>query len=258
MEKPVSFFVCGVQKGGTTALFSHFCEHPQLSPPRVKETHFFDDESRDWDAPDCDALHAFFDPNDGDRLRFDITPIYMFWPPALARIAAYRPQAKLIFLLRDPFERAWSHWCMDYVHFAETLPFANAIRDGRKRLEGVPELAPHHRAFNYLERGLYGAQVTRALSHFPREQMLFLRSEDLRDTPAAPLAAIAAFLEIEPFPDKGPKIERVRPEADYPAQPTEADRLLVAQFVKDDLQQFAALTGLNVAHWPTARLCAQA
>ncbi|MGH6848408.1 MAG: hypothetical protein ACREC0_13525, partial [Methylocella sp.] len=114
MSKLVSIFVCGVQKGGTTSLHAHFREHPALSPPNRKEIHFFADETQDWAAPDYTALHSFFATEDGDRFRFDVTPIYIFWPPSIERIRAYNPSAKLIFLFRDPFERAWSQWCMEY------------------------------------------------------------------------------------------------------------------------------------------------
>jgi hypothetical protein len=100
MHKRISIFGCGVQKCGTTSLYAHFCEHPALSPPSRKEIHFFDDETNDWAAPDYRALGAFFASNDGDRLRFDITPIYSFWPPSMQRISAYNPAAKLIFLFR--------------------------------------------------------------------------------------------------------------------------------------------------------------
>ncbi len=176
MQKRIPIFGCGVQKGGTTSLYAHFCEHPALSPPIQKELHFFDDETNAWAVPDYRALDAFFPPDDGDRLRFDITPIYSFWPPSMQRIRDYNPAAKLIFLFRDPFDRAWSQWCMEYARGDETLPFAEAIRGGRSRLDGLAPLARERRVYPYIERGRYSEQIRRALTHFPREQLLFLRS----------------------------------------------------------------------------------
>ncbi|MGA8758990.1 MAG: sulfotransferase [Stellaceae bacterium] len=250
MGKLVSIFGCGAQKGGTTSLYAHFCEHLALSPPSRKEIHFFDDETRDWAAADYNALDAF-PPDHGDRLRFEITPIYGFWPPSVARIHAYNPAARLIFLFRDPFERAWSHWCMEYARGDETLPFAEAIREGRGRMDALPPLASERRTFSYVERGLYAGQVQRALTHFPRDQVLFLRSEDLRDDHGPTLARIAAFLGIAPFPDNGPKREMIRPAVALLSVPTEADRALVADLVRDDMRAFAALTGLDISSWPT-------
>ncbi|ARS25798.1 hypothetical protein KC8_00620 [Sphingomonas sp. KC8] len=242
--------MCGTQKGGTTSLHAHFVEHPELSAPQKKELHFFDNESVDWIRPDYAPLHASFSTAPGHGLRYDITPIYMFWPASLERIASYNPNARLIFLFRDPLERAWSHWSMEWARKAETLPFTEAIRQGRSRLEGIPINAPAWRVFSYLERGLYGAQVERALSLFPREQLLFLRSEDLRDQHTETLDRIARFLRITRFPDTGMKTENARPAIDYPSWATAADRALVAEFVNEDLRNFAKLTGLDTDHWP--------
>jgi arylsulfatase A-like enzyme len=250
MQKRVSIFGCGVQKGGTTSLHAHFCEHPALSAPSKKETHFFDDDTLDWAAPDYRALDAFFPSDDGDRLRFDITPIYGFWPPSIERICAYNRGAKLIFLFRDPFDRAWSQWCMEYGRGNETLPFPKAIRDGRSRMDGLPSLAVQRRVYSYVERGLYSEQVKRALTQFPRSQLLFLRAEDLRDDRVATLARIAAFLGIASFPDTGPKREHMGLNTEYP-RPTADDQALVAALVRDDLTDFARLTGLDISHWPT-------
>ena len=219
-----------------------------------KELHFFDDETKDWGAPDYRALDLVFPSDDGDRLRFDITPIYGFWPPSIERIHAHNPAAKLIFLFRDPFERAWSHWCMEYGRGNETLPFAEAIREGRKRMDGLPPLARERRVYTYIERGLYSEQIQRALDHFPREQLLFLRAEDLLDDHLATLARIAAFLGIAPFPDTGPKLENRRPDIGYPSEPTGEDRALVAGLLGDDLRHFSSLSGLDVSRWATMQM----
>ena len=251
MSKLVSIFVCGVQKGGTTSLHAHFREHPALSPPSRQEIHFFDEEALDWAVPDYTTLDSLFVTEDGDRLRFDITPIYIFWPPSIERIRAYNPSAKLIFLFRDPFERAWSQWCMAYARGDEKLPFPEAIRDGRSRLEGLPPLARERRVYTYIERGFYSEQVRRVLANFPREQLLFLRSQDLLDDHVEVLNRISSFLGVAPFPDTGPKRERTRPRVSFPSSPTEADKELVVSLLRNDVREFSALTGLNVSDWQT-------
>jgi hypothetical protein len=91
---------------------------------------------------------------------------------------------------------------MEYARGDESLPFAEAIREGLRRIEGLPPLARERRVVT-CERGLYGEQVRRALAHFPREQLLFLRSEDVRDDRVATLARISTFCGIAPFPDTG-------------------------------------------------------
>src|ERR1700759_5079035 len=97
-EDRVAFIIAGVQKGGTTALFDYLAETPDLSLSRVKEVHFFDDEAQDWARPDYGAYHANFAPFDG-RPRGEATPIYLYWPKSLERIAAYNPSARLVVML---------------------------------------------------------------------------------------------------------------------------------------------------------------
>jgi hypothetical protein len=251
MNKRISIFVCGVQKGGTTSLDAHLREHPALSPPVSKEIHFFDDESRNWAKPDYAALDAYFVADDGDRQRFEATPIYCFWPPSIERLRVYNPAAKLIFLFRDPFKRAWSQWQMEYVRGNETLPFAIAIRQGRRRLNGLPLLAPERRIYSYIERGFYAEQVMRALSYFPRGQLLFMRSQDLYRDHISALKRIAAFLGIEEFPNTGPKRHHVRPEMFRHSAPAKEDKAYVAQLLGENVHAFSTLTGLDVSRWPT-------
>jgi hypothetical protein len=243
-------FIGGVQKGGTSALHAYLARHPDLCPPPCKELHFFDDETRDWRWPCGGALNRLA-PADG-RLRFEATPITLFWPGALERIVAYNPWARLILIFRDPVERAWSHWCMEYARGVETLPFARAIREGRSRLAGLPPWADERRLFSYVERGAYGAQLAHALTLLPRRQMLLLRSQDLADDPDGTLARVRDFLGIAPFGSVKPLRENGRPAMIWPALPVEADRALIMAELGGDLALFARLSGLDVAGWGKA------
>jgi hypothetical protein len=192
----VSFIIAGVQKGGTTALFDYLGEEPGLSLSTAKEIHFFDDEGQDWVAPDYSAYHANFAADDG-RPRGEATPIYLYWPNSLERIAAYNPAMKLIVMLRDPVERAWSHWKMEFARGAETQPFAWCIREGRQRLFDAESWGVH-REFSYVERGFYAEQLARTFDLFPRDQVLVERAEDLRAAPGPVLERVRAFLGLPP------------------------------------------------------------
>jgi hypothetical protein len=101
---------------------------------RDKESHFFDRETGvDWRTPDYDILHQAYADDEG-RLRGDATPVTLFWTPAQYRMLAYNPQMRFIILLRDPAERAYSHWKMIRGRGQEPLPFGEAIREGRVRI----------------------------------------------------------------------------------------------------------------------------
>ena len=217
----VNFLIIGVQKGGTTALYDYLADYGDVALSRVKEVHFFDDETVDWSAPDYAAYHANF-PAAGGRPCGEATPIYIYWRDALARIRTYNPAMRLILLLRDPVQRAWSHWRMEYARGAEREPFAWCVREGRQRLFAA-EPWGWHREFSYVERGFYGEQLEQLFGLFPREQVLLLRAEDLRADPAPPLAAARRFLQLPPAPAPAPRDVHVGRQIDYGVELTAED-----------------------------------
>jgi hypothetical protein len=238
----VNFIVAGVQKGGTTALFDYLSEAPAYSLSKVKEVHFFDDESLDWASPDYHAYHAQFDWAEPDRIRGEATPIYLYWPRSLERIAAYNPAIRLIVMLRDPVERAWSHWRMETARGAETEPFSWCIRQGRQRLFDAEPWGVH-REFSYVERGFYGEQLERLYSLFPREQVLVLQAEALRGAPSATLRQVSQFLGA---PANGPVEHRDVHVGQKIGEPlSAADIAYLRDIYAEDMRRLAALTGIG-------------
>lgn len=237
---PVRFLGIGAQKAGTTALHHYLGAHPDIEMPAArKELHFFDDEGVDWRRPDYGAYHGWF--GDPGKVWGEVTPIYMFWPPALERIRAYNPDVRLIILLRDPVERAWSGWRMHRRLGHETLDFAEAIRTGRERL-GQSETAL--RRFSYVERGFYGAQLERVFSLFPRDQVFIEESRNLDQAPDGVLARLWAFLDL---PDPGP----VQPQRRFVSapdglpRPSEADVDHLRGVYADDDALLRRLAGIG-------------
>jgi len=249
MAQRVSVFGCGVQKGGTTTLHAYFADHPGLSAPIRKETHFFDDEAQDWSWPDYREHDAFYAADDGDRLRFDITPVYGYWEPALARIHAYNPEAKLIFLWRDPFRRAHSHWKMQVSRRVEKLSFSAALAAEEERLAVAGPLGEGRRLYSYVDRGRYATQLRRALSLFPASQILNLRSEDLFGDHMETLGRISAFLGIAPFAEVEAKHEMKRRSRRDSVRPSRADFDFVARRLGAEMEEFAAQSGLDLSGW---------
>ncbi len=195
-DRLVDFLVVGTQKGGTTALTRFLRQHPSVFVAGDKEVHFFDNDGHFQPGPvDYAAYHAKFSPGPGARRIGEATPSYMYWQEAPRRIWEYNPGMKLIALLRNPIERAYSQWNMTRRRGEETLPFFEAIRfEAARSREALPE---QHRFFSYVDRGFYVEQLRRMWRYFPREQTLILRSDDLRADPVAVLARVCAFLEIE-------------------------------------------------------------
>jgi hypothetical protein len=242
--RKVEFLVAGVQKGGTTALFDYLSDLPGLQLPAVKEAHFFDDEERvDWSAPAYTAYHDLF--VDDARLWGEATPIYLYWPNALERIAAYNPAMKLILIFRDPVQRAWSQWKMEYARGKETEPFAWCIREGRARMAAGTPYPGFHRVFSYVERGFYGRQIARALDLFPRDQLLLLGSEDLRRDPAGTIARVCDFVGTPSPPRIEPRLSRVGADIAYPSQLAVEDVAFLQRQFADELARFHSLHGEN-------------
>jgi hypothetical protein len=199
----VSFLVAGVQKAGTTALHDYLSQHPQLCLPQVKEPHFFDDDDRDWARPDYSDYDDLF-ADRGDRLCGECTPIYLYWPNCLERAHAYNPDMKVVVSLRDPIERAWSHYRMERARGAETLTFSKAIREGRARFSPDTPHGGYHRVYSYVERGFYKAQLERLGSIFPQRQILTIQAEELRSNPRETLDRLCDFLNVDPFATVSP------------------------------------------------------
>jgi hypothetical protein len=199
-----SVLVLGAQRSGTTSLFSYLAPHPQVLTPLSKEVHYFDlhyargpEWYRRW-FPYRWRLRS-------GALTIDASPYYLAHPLAPRRAAHLLPQAKLIALLRNPVDRAFSHHQHEMRGGRETLSFAEAVEREQERLTGEEERLEcdpdyysfaHHR-FSYVCRGLYLQQLRRWTQHFPRSQLLVLQSEWMFRDPAAAMAVVQDFVGLE-------------------------------------------------------------
>ncbi|WP_324749632.1 sulfotransferase [Sphingomonas sp. LY54] len=200
-----SVFVVGAQKAGTTSLHALLSEHPAMRAPLVKEVHYFDlaaDRPARWYEAHFPAVS---DSDDGARA-FDTTPYYLFHPQVASRIARYDPDARIVALLRDPVQRAWSHYWHEWRRGFETLEPMDAFSQEAVRLADphmrVGETSREifaHQHYSYCARSEYDRQLERWFVCFPPANILILRSESLFEAPEATLARLADFLEIAPF-----------------------------------------------------------
>lgn len=105
-----NFLIIGAQKAGTTALFEYLSLHPNLEPSKVKEIHFF--SSNVNYNKGLDYYHSFFNQTVNNKKKFEASPSYLASPDAPERIYKYNKNLKLIILLRNPIDRAFSAWNM--------------------------------------------------------------------------------------------------------------------------------------------------
>jgi len=200
-----NFFIVGAAKAGTTSMHAYLAEHPQVFMSDLKEPHFFSDFCV---APQFDNFMPIVrDPNEYQRLFQasagfkaigEASPSYLCDDEAAQRIKAAVPDARIIISLRDPVQRAYSQYLMEYFEGNETLPFGEALAADQDRPEkgwGV--------SFQYIELGLYASQVERYLKTFGSDAvMVVLFEEFVRDTEKV-MHEIAGFLGVDPslFPE---------------------------------------------------------
>jgi hypothetical protein len=242
----VEFLIAGVQKGGTTALADYLRQHPALFIPALKELHFFDNEDLNWQQPEQNIknYHAFFHEAPTGRLWGEATPIYSYWWPAIARIWAYNPAMRLILCLRNPVERAYSHWAMETDRAWDAVPFAQAIASEQERCrDALPE---QHRVFSYVSRGFYSEQLRRLWSFFPKDQTWILRQEQLLEDPCNTLAAVHQCLGVDPVPATQP----LRANKGSYRNPIDVDvRAQLQELFIPEINQLEQMLGWNLSHW---------
>lgn len=178
------FIIIGAMKSGTTSLFNYLGQHPQLYSSSVKEVKYFDNS--DNFAKGQQWYRAHFPlrkkMNIGSKT-YEASPSYIFDPRVPKRIFDLIPKVKIIAVLRNPTERAISHYLHEKRNNREPLSILKAFKEEEKRLEPAIRTINYNNEafvhFSYKERGLYDAQLERYLKYFPMQQILVLSSEEL-------------------------------------------------------------------------------
>lgn len=208
------FLIIGAQRAGTTSLYRYLTQHPAVLPVVLsKGAHYFDtgfDKGPAWYRSHFPLrVHAeLLRHRLGARVKTgEGSPYYVFHPLAPHRVAQTLPDVKLILLLRDPVERAYSHYQHEVARGYETLSFAEAIEAEEERLEGEAERMiadPTYHSFShqhhsYVARGRYLEQIRRWHEIFPPEQLLILIAEEFFADPAAAMATVLEYLDLPPW-----------------------------------------------------------
>lgn len=192
-EKMLGFVCVGAQKSGTSALHHYLVQHPNICLPAVKETHFFNDGHGEYKNGLEFYLLKYFSRCGASQVLGEIDPEYLFFPEAVPRLFDVFPRAKLIFMFRDPISRAYSHYWMTVRRGREPLSFNEAIQAESARMT-KGHLAKMD--YSYISRGMYFQQMEHCLDFYPREQMLFLLSEDLKSRRAETLQTVCDFIGV--------------------------------------------------------------
>jgi hypothetical protein len=177
-----NLIVIGAQKCGTSALHYYLSLHPEVSMSEPKELDFFL-RRRNWDRG-VDWYRSHFDPH--AKVRGESSPNYTAFPlfrGVPKRIRSVVPEAKLIYIVRDPLERIAAHWVHNHAVGRTT--------------QGLGEMR-HRDRKTYVARSKYHRQLRRFLRHYPLERILVLEQHDLRFRRGETLRTVFEFAGLDP------------------------------------------------------------
>lgn len=224
----VNAFILGAQKAGTSSLYSYLLMHPDIIGAKSKEVHFFSKPNNyargtAWYHDQFDQL--VYKPNK-KVVYLDASPIYLYLREVPQRIYEYNPDAKMIILLRNPVERAYSQWNMfrnfnestehekdkiikthsqgniesDVKKFKELIygkPFPTFREMVESDIENIRR--DNFNKFGIVRRGLYLEQIQRYLTYFKKSQIFIIETEEFRNNCAGFTSQVADFLGVCKF-----------------------------------------------------------
>jgi hypothetical protein len=249
------FLIIGTKRGGTTSLYNYLLAHPLVAPlfpaaQNIKGVHFFDTNfarGRAWYRSHFPIMKMAWPRR---VIVGEASPYYLFHPHAPRRAHELVPDARIIVLLRDPIERAYSHYKERVRNGTEPLTFEDALTAEPERLAGEVDrmrrdpgyVSFAHEHQSYASQGIYLPQLQAWTSRFPRGRFCVTRSEDMFADPQAVYRRVLGFLGLPLW--EPPRFERFNfhPSQDMPV--TVRDELLgffaphnrrLAEFLRIDL-----------------------
>jgi len=232
------FLVIGAKRCGTTSLYQHLPEHPCISKSPHDNMGFFNDNFHlgvNW-------YKSFFPTTFtrkkikskfGNFLAFDVTTKYMEEESTANNVYQTKPNMKIIIILRNPVDRAYSQYHLSVRQTAERRSFEDVVEENMNRLNKESheyyEIKPRFSAKedNYLKKGLYALQLRYWLKIFPRENILIVSTEEFESNQQIIYNKIFEFLNISKFEVKNTKkMEK----GNYPPMKSETRNLLLDYF----------------------------
>lgn len=196
-----SFFLVGGMRCGTTSLFSNLVRHPNIKRPLSKEIRYFDFQIRKGER----WYLAHFPLQSENKTTGEASPSYLFDPYAPARLYDFNSNARIIIMLRNPIDRAYSHYQHAVRYWGEKESFFRALQLEDERIsaeqqayrESPENIGRNRICFSYRTRGLYAEQVRNWLEVFDRSQIMIIKSEDYFSDPGQTIQNIQKFLQVD-------------------------------------------------------------
>ena len=193
----VDFFIVGAPKAGTTSLYHYLNEHPQVEMSSQKEPDYFSDKAIHKQGMyygknrvnTLDKYESLFVQKES-VVYGEGSVSYLFYDNVAEDIKKYNPNAKIIIMLRNPIERAFSHYLMDYRLGLISDSFENIITKKSKHKNA------HLFYQQYIEVSKYANQIQRYLDFFEKENIFFIDYEDFKKNVSKTVCQLYSFLNI--------------------------------------------------------------
>jgi hypothetical protein len=242
------FMIIGTARSGTTSLYYDICQHPCVLPAAYDELGYFDSNFHlglNWYRSLFPTLFSKWLVKQKKQFAItgEDTPFYIWDPIVAKRILKNLPKIKLIVLLRNPVDRAYSNYHLGVRSGTENLSFEDAIKLEIKRLEEINEeskssIEKYAIRRSYLAKGFYADQLKIWFEIFNSNQLLIISTEDLKSNPQKVINKIYNFLEI---PDNHKLIPEKQKKAVYPEMKKETREFLIDFYKKNNTELFSLI-----------------
>jgi len=192
-QKLPDFIIIGAQKSGTTALWKCLRKHPEIFMPEEKEINYFKSDENNY-AKGIDWYAGFFKDSKDEKSIGEASPRYLFYPDVAEKIHRFNKDIKLICILRNPVDRAYSHYWHNVRDGLEDLSFKEAVDREKERIK---ESDYNYRAYSYISRGFYYDQIRHFLDYFDITQIHFIIFEELIKHPAEIIEKTLEYLNVD-------------------------------------------------------------
>jgi hypothetical protein len=193
MKRKPNFFIVGTPKSGTTSLFNYLEQHPNIFVPKIKEPHYFSSaevENSYYKIPIINNLEDYlnlYKEASNSKAIGDFSTSYLYNLECAEKIKKFNYEAKIIILLRNPVDRAVSHYLMDYNLGYVKVSLMEILKDPVRN-------AKHYQ--QYVSRGFYNDQIKNYFKHYDKSNILIVLSDDFFNNPSNIIAKIFEFLEV--------------------------------------------------------------
>lgn len=188
-----NFFIVGAAKCGTTSIYNYISQHPQIWMPTLKEPHFFGEHRPPGPSfASLDDYLSLFEQGRNYPALGEASTAYIYSNSAAREIFQFNPEARIIMVLRNPRERAYSLYWHNVRAGIEKLSFEDALAAESQRINDG-----YRYSFHYVTSGLYAQQVKRYQAIFPPEQVRVFLFEELQQSADRMLTDVFRFLEVD-------------------------------------------------------------